>query len=82
MAEPITAIVARHIFQRHGRVVEVSSSDHLFDDLQIDSLDRVEICMAVEEEYHLPREIAENRVFTVADLERAVAKHAKEAACG
>lgn len=69
----VLAIIADHIRQHTGRMVEPEPGDHLFDDLGCDSLDRVEICFAAEECFGLP-EINEGRVFFVSDIIRAVAR--------
>lgn len=67
LAGDILSLIAAHIYRRTGRVVEPEPEDHLFDDLGCDDLDRVEICIAIEEAFGTPQ-IAEGRVFFVRDL--------------
>lgn len=73
MNATICEIVAAHIRQRTGRIVEAEPSDHLFDDLGLDSLDRVEICFEVEERFRI-REIREGAILTVQNLIDAAVK--------
>lgn len=65
----IPAIIAAHRAERYPlrEPVEIEPDDHLFEDLHFDSLDRVELCLAVEEQFNLPQ-INEGRVFFVRDL--------------
>ena len=68
MLEKITKIICDQIRMEVGEV-EITSETNIKDDLDIDSLDAVEIIMAIEDEFNIeiPDDIIEN-LSTIGEL--------------
>lgn len=76
MRNYVKEILNREIKTRYGRDVEVKDTDRLEEDLMLDSLDRIEIWLAMEGEFKL--DIQESEVATlktVDDCINLVEKH-------
>lgn len=79
MANPIDSgirtILKEHLGLDPDRAHNMPTSTHLFDDLDADSLDVVEVCMALEDHFKvsLPDTVTD-RVNTLEDLIREVTR--------
>jgi len=79
MANSIANRVIKIISEQLGVKEEVTTEANFVDDLGADSLDTVELVMALEEEFNIeiPDEDAE-KIATVRDAIEYIKKHAKE----
>lgn len=63
--------IARIIADNKGLEVDEITMDMSFDEMDLDSLDVIEVVMAIEEDFDITLEV-EDRIKTVADLVKLV----------
>lgn len=78
MKEDILKLLKREVKDRYGKTMEIHESQNLESDLGLDSLDRIELWMDLEDIYKIdvPSDEAKE-MKTVADVVRLVEKYAK-----
>ena len=78
MGEPLESRIRTIVSEQHGVTAEEVTSDaNIIDDLGADSLDVVELMMALEEAFDIevPDEAVEG-IRTIGDVQRYISEHA------